>query len=141
MRGTRLAVLRDYEGAVAAGPYFIQNSVDEIARISQFQSHPLGREPRFPESLKRPFEDGIFNRLFPLHPFLLVFAKLLAELTLHVWILRATMLHQFARHGIQYMKQGDGHIRRLAEQCSDVMEGTDGGVRIVDGDEQVLRGD
>ena len=96
----RWAVPGDDEGAIAAGADFIQNRVDDIARVSQFQRHSVGRKPRVPESLKRPFEDGIFQGLLHVHPFLLVFAELFAELMLHVRIFRAAMFHQFAGHGV-----------------------------------------
>lgn len=128
VRGIRLAVLRDHEGAIAARSYFIENGVDEITCVSQFEHHPLGGEACVLESLERSLKDGIFKGLLHLHPFLLIFAQLFAELMFHVGIFGAPMFHQFPRHRLQHMKQGDGHGRRLAEQCSDVMEDTDGGV-------------
>ena len=86
VRGIRLAVFRDAEGAVAAGSYFIQDRVDEVACVSQFEDHPIGREPCFTEPPTSSLEDRIFKRLFRLHPFLLIFPKLFAELMFHVGI-------------------------------------------------------
>ena len=127
-----------HDGAISSGPGFIHDAVGDIAFMSQLERDMVERKSGLPESFHRRHQDGIFDGAFSAYPFFLVLAELFAEMVFRLRVLRAAVLHQFPRHGVQHMKQCYIHVLNVPEQRADIVQGAGGLVLVIVGDKNVL---